>query len=69
MNKNSAMKYLFLQAKVCCGWCIEAEYHTFSDVKLYIDRLYVNRRPTKFKIVHLQSNPDSMKPALYEIIS
>ena len=27
MNKNSVMKYLFLHAKVCCGWCIEAEYH------------------------------------------
>ena len=35
------MKYLFLQAKVCCGWCIEAEYHVqqWLATRIVTDRI------------------------------
>ena len=37
---------------------------TFSDVKLNIVKDHiVDRWSTKFKIVHLESYPDNMKPA------
>ena len=35
MNKNYVMKYLFLQAKVCFGWCIKAEYHIQRCLKVH----------------------------------
>ena len=62
MNKNSVMKYLFFQAKVCFGWCIKAEYHIQRCNYIVTDHI-VDRQSTKFKVVHLQSNRDSMKPA------
>ena len=33
------------------------------EINVIIADQIVNRRPTKFKIMHLQLNPDSMKPA------
>ena len=68
MNKNSVMENL-IQVKRCCFWCIEAEYHVHLMLNYTVTDDIVIRRSTKLKIVHLQANPDSMKPAYYEIIS
>ena len=62
MNKNSVMKYLFLQAKVCCDLCIEAEYHA-QRCLINSDRSYNPKSVNQIQNCILDSNPDSMKPA------
>ena len=58
MNKNSVIKYLFLQAKVCFGWCIEAEYHVQMFKYIVIDQIVntiIDGQPTSKWYIYSQT--------------